>query len=146
MPKKERFRIYIAAYLILVKDGQVLLLKRANTGYQDGNYSLVAGHFEGAETAKQCIIREAEEEAGIKVATADLEVVHVMHRYRSDREYIDIYLRTNTWSGNIINNEPNKCDDLKWFSLDGLPNNILPETKLTLENIKRKIFYGEIGW
>ena len=146
MIKKERFRIYIAAYLILVKDGQVLLLKRANTGYQDGNYSLVAGHFEGAETAKQCIIREAEEEAGIKVATADLEVVHVMHRYRSDREYIDIYLRTNTWSGNIINNEPNKCDDLKWFSLDGLPNNILPETKLTLENIKRKIFYGEIGW
>jgi 8-oxo-dGTP pyrophosphatase MutT (NUDIX family) len=146
MPKKERFRIYIAAYLILVKDGQVLLLKRANTGYQDGNYSLVAGHFEGAETAKQCIIREAEEEAGIKVAPADLEVVHVMHRYRSDREYIDIYLRTNTWSGNIINNEPNKCDDLKWFSLDGLPNNILPETKLTLENIKRKIFYGEIGW
>jgi len=146
MIKKERFRIYIAAYLILVKDGQVLLLKRANTGYQDGNYSLVAGHFEGAETAKQCIIREAEEEAGIKVAPADLEVVHVMHRYRSDREYIDIYLRTNTWSGNIINNEPNKCDDLKWFSLDGLPNNILPETKLTLENIKQKIFYGEIGW
>jgi len=146
MIKKERFRIYIAAYLILVKDGQVLLLKRANTGYQDGNYSLVAGHFEGAETAKQCIIREAEEEAGIKVAPADLEVVHVMHRYRSDREYIDIYLRTNTWSGNIINNEPDKCDDLKWFSLDKLPNNILPETKLTLENIKHKIFYGEIGW
>lgn len=146
MTKKERFRIYIAAYLVLTKDGQILLLRRANTGYQDGNYSLVAGHLDGAETAKQCIIREAEEEAGIKMKPANLAVVHVMHRYRVDREYIDIYLKTNTWEGKVVNNEPKKCDELRWYSLDKLPENILPEVKLALENINKKIFYGEIGW
>ncbi len=146
MSKNERFRIYIAAYLILIKDGQVLLLRRANTGYQDGNYSLVAGHLDGAETAKQCIIREAKEEANLKLGPADLDVVHVMHRYRTDREYIDIYLKTDTWEGDITNKEPDKCDELKWCPLKNLPDNMIPEVKLALENMKKKVFYGEIGW
>ena len=146
MFKNEQFRIYIAAYLMLIKDGQVLLLRRANTGYQDGNYSLVAGHLDGAETAKQSIIREAEEEAGIKLKPADLEVVHVMHRYRTDREYIDIYLKTNAWEGEPTNMEPEKCDELKWYALGNLPDNIIPEVKFALENMKKNIFYGEIGW
>jgi len=146
MSKEERFRIYIAAYLMLIKDGQVLLLRRANTGYQDGNYSLVSGHLDGAETAKQCIIREAEEEAGIKLKPAELDVVHVMHRYRPEREYIDIYLKADAWEGEAINMEPDKCDELKWYPLENLPDNMIPEVKLALENTKKKIFYGEIGW
>ena len=94
-----------------------MLLKRANTGYQDGNYSLIAGHLEGGETAEQCIVREAKEEAGLKVEAAGLEVVQVMHRYRPEREYIDIYLKTDNWEGEPTNMEPDKCDDLKWFRL-----------------------------
>ena len=45
-----------------------------------------------------------------------------------------------------MNKEPKKCDELKWFPLDRLPDNILPEVKLALENTNKKIFYGEIGW
>ena len=147
MSKKERFRIFIAAYLVLVKDGQILLLKRKNTGYQDGNYSLVAGHLDGAETAKQSIIREAEEEAGIRLKLTDLEVVHVMHRYKPDeREYIDVYLQIDTWEGEVINKEPEKCDELKWFPLDDLPSNMVPEVRSAIENIEKKIFYSDVGW
>ena len=144
--KKNDLKIYIAAFLFLAKDGQILLLKRANTGYQDGNYGFVAGHLEGSETSKQCIIREAKEEAGLKLKLADLEVIHIMHRYRTEREYIDIYLKTDDWEGEPVNMEPDKCDELRWFSLKNLPKNIIPETKLAIENIKKKIFYGEIGW
>lgn len=146
MQQTARFKIYIAAYLILSKENKILLLKRANTGYQDGNYGFVAGHLDGEETAKACIIREAKEEAGIKLKEQDLKVLHVMHRFRPDREYIDIYLKTNHWSGEIKNMEPDKCDELKWFSLNQLPPNFVPENKLALENIEKKLFYGEIGW
>ncbi len=113
MSKKERFKPYAAAYLVLIKDNRVLLLKRFNTGYQDGNYSLIAGHLDGCETSKQCILREAREEAGIAINPTNLEVVHVMHRLSSDREYFDIYLRTDEWTGEIKNIEPDKCDELK---------------------------------
>jgi len=146
MSKKEKFKPYAAAYLVLIKDGQVLLLRRFNTGYQDGNYSLVAGHLDGGETTKQCIIREASEEAGIVVNPEDLEVIHTMHRLAPDREYFDIYLRTEKWTGDLTNMEPDKCDELKWYNMDGLPNNMLPEVKLALENINKNVHYGEFGW
>lgn len=144
--KSERFKAYIAVYLILIKDGRILLLKRANTGYQDGKYSLIAGHLEGGETTKQGIIREAAEEAGIILKPEDLEVVHVMHRYRPDREYFDIYLRAKKWSGEPKNNEPEKCAGLAWFEPEALPENIIPEVKLALENISKQQYYGEHGW
>ncbi|MBM5789580.1 NUDIX domain-containing protein [Candidatus Parcubacteria bacterium] len=147
MSGTERFRAYVAAHLVLHKDGQVLLLRRFNTGYQDGNYSVVAGHMEGRETAEQCIIREAKEEAGITLTPQDVHVVHVMHRLSiEDREYVDIYLTADTWSGEITNMEPEKCDALTWFSINDLPVNILPQIQLALNNIATGKFYGEIGW
>ncbi len=146
MSEKERFKPYVAAYLALIKDGQVLLLRRFNTGYQDGNYSLVAGHLDGGETTKQCIIREAGEEAGIVVSPENLEVVHTMHRLAPDREYFDFYLRAEKWTGDITNMEPDKCDELKWYRMDDLPDNVLPAVKLALENINNNVHYSEFGW
>lgn len=145
MNTKEKFKINIAAYLVLKKDGQILLLRRFQTGYQDGNYNLVAGHLDGGETAKQCIIREAEEEIGIILNLEDLKVVYVTHRI-SNQEYIDIYLSTNNWIGDIVNMEPQYCDDIRWFSVNNLPDNFSPDVKFALENIDKGIFYNEYGW
>ena len=146
MTHKEHFRIYVAAYLLLIKDGKVLLLRRINTGYQDGKYSLVAGHLDGEETAKQSIIREAKEEAGITLSSENLKVVHVMHRLTADREYIDIYLEAEKWDGEIKNMEPEKCGDLSWFPVKNLPQNIVPEVKFVVENLKSELMYSEFGW
>ena len=146
MSEKEKFKCYAAAYLVLVKGGQVLLLRRYQTGYADGMYSLIAGHLDGGETAKQCIIREAAEEAGIAVREEDLEVVHVMHRRSPPREYFDMYLRAEKWTGEIANKEPHKCDDLSWHALDDLPASLLPDVKSALEHIQKQIPYSEFGW
>ncbi len=142
MAKIERFTFLAAVYLILIKDGKVLLLRRCNTSYQDGNYGLVSGHLEGGETAKQGIIREAYEEAGIILNPEDLEVVNIMQV----REYFNIFLRAEKWSGDIINKELDKCDDLAWYDLNGLPKNIVPEIKFALENDIKKLQYTEFGW
>jgi 8-oxo-dGTP diphosphatase len=146
MASPERFKIHIAAYLALQKDGEVLLSRRFNTGYRDGEYSLVARHLDGGETAKQSIIREAREEAGITLNPQDLTVAHIMHRYRPDREYIDIFLTAEKWTGSPQNMEPDKCDDLRWFNLKNLPNNLLPEVRQALDAIIKGEFYGEFGW
>ena len=43
---KERNKIIPASYAVLIKDNKVLLVRRFNTGYEDGKYSLPAGHVE----------------------------------------------------------------------------------------------------
>lgn len=132
-------------HLFLVRNGQVLLLRRSNTGYEDGNYSVVAGHLNGDEEVKAATIREAVEETGIEVASQDLEVVGVMHR-RSDDERIDFFLVARSWSGRITNREPNKCDRLAWFDLDELPENVIPYVRRALENYRHGRWFDSFGW
>lgn len=149
--KKNRFRLVPACYLMLVKNDQLLMLRRFNTGYDDGKYGLVAGHLDGGETFRETMIREAYEEVGIKLKTEDLKVVHVMHRFAVPnplnlRERVDIFLQAGTWEGEPKNMEPNKCNDIRWFSIDKIPENTMLFIKQLLENYKNNILYSEFGF
>jgi len=138
-----------ASYLVLFRENKTLLLRRFQTGYEDGKYSVVAGHVDPGENFTQCIIREAKEEAGITLKREDLKVCHIMHRdshWAEDRERVDVFFTTDRWEGNISNMEPEKCDDLSWFDLDNLPENMIPYIRDTLHNISKGISYCEYGW
>ncbi|MFA6119457.1 MAG: NUDIX domain-containing protein [Parachlamydiales bacterium] len=135
-----------ASYLYLEKNNKILLLKRVNTGYEDGNYSLVAGHVEIGEPFSETIIREAFEESGIKIESKNLKVVHVLHRKSIDSERVDVFFTTDKWEGKIENKEPNKCSELEWFDINNLPKNIVPYVKFVIEKIKQDVFYSEYGW
>ena len=144
---KERFKLVPASYLVLIKDNKILLLRRYNTGYEDGNYSMIAGHLDGDETFIQAIIREAREEAGLEVSPDNLEVIHVMHRKKeTTHERIDIFIQAKEWRGEIKNLEPKKCDDLSWFDMDNLPGNVIPYVKHAIECIRERRVYSEHGW
>ncbi|MFA6190176.1 MAG: NUDIX domain-containing protein [Candidatus Staskawiczbacteria bacterium] len=143
--EKERHKITPASYLFLTKDNKVLLLRRYNTGYEDGKYSMIAGHVDQGESFTQCMVREAQEEAGILIKPENLTVVHIVNKY-IDSERIDIFFTTDKWVGEIINKEPQKCDDLSWFDLDNLPENVIPFVKNSIECIKNKILYSEAGY
>jgi 8-oxo-dGTP pyrophosphatase MutT (NUDIX family) len=147
---KRRNKVVPASYLVLRRDGKVLLLRRFNTGYEDGNYSMVAGHVDAGETFTGAIIREAKEEAGIDIDPKNLKVVHVMHRDSKEsdglNERIDIFLEATQWSGDIENKESHKCDDLSWFDITNLPENIIPYVRKAVECIRDDIFYSEYGW
>lgn len=145
MPK-DRFKIIPVSHLILIKNGKILLSRRFNTGYQDGNYSVAAGHLDGNETFINAMIREAKEEAGLDIKAEDLEVIHAMHRKSPPDERIDLFLKANKWQGEPKIMEPDKCDDLRWFPIDNLPANTVPEIKYAIKNIRNKIFYSEFGW
>jgi 8-oxo-dGTP diphosphatase len=135
--------IIAEVYLVLIQEDEVLLLRRYHTGYEDGNYSLVAGHLEEEETCKEAMIREAEEEAGIEIDYRDLEVVHVMHRKIEKKRRIAFFLRPSKWRNEPENREPDKCDDLSWYHLSQLPENIIPYIKEALINISEGNHYSE---
>ncbi|MFA7315627.1 MAG: NUDIX domain-containing protein [Candidatus Paceibacterota bacterium] len=141
----EKFKLIPAVHLILIKDNKVLLLRRFNTGYEDGNYSVPAGHLDGNESATSAMAREALEEACVRINSKDFEVVHVMHR-KAETERVDFFLVAKNYEGELKIGEVNKCDDLSWFPLNGLPNNMVPYVRYGIECYQNHIFYSEFGW
>jgi len=141
----ERFKLVSAVHIFLIRDGKLLLLRRFNTGYEDGNYSVVAGHLNGDEEVKTAVIREAHEEVGIRIAPADLQVVGVMHR-KSNDERVDFFLTAASWSGEITNMEPDKCDRLAWFAVQDFPENVIPYVRRAFDNYQRGKWFDSFGW
>ncbi len=117
--RAERFRAVVAVHLFLLRSNgeEVLLLRRANTGYMDGHCSFVAGHLDGGEWVETAAAREAFEEVGVQTREHDITVVGVMHRLAND-ERIDFFVTASTWRGEVHNAEPGKCDDLRWTRID----------------------------
>lgn len=143
---KERFKLIPAVYLVLREGNKVLLLRRANTGYQDGKYSVVAGHMDGDELGSTAMVREAKEEAGIDVDPSKLRFVHIAHRLSRNQvgqERLDLFYELSEWQGQVINAEPGKCDDLSWFDIDDLPADMLPFVRRALTDIANGVSYSE---
>lgn len=141
----KRFQLYGACYLVLIENGKILLGRRQGA-WAAGKYSMVAGHLDGGETMKQSMMREAHEEAGIILKPEDLEVVLVMHRKSADREYFDAFLQAKKWAGKIEILEPDKCDDLRFFPLDKLPEGLLDYIKVAIDCIHQGVHYIDYGW
>jgi len=144
MPK-DRFKLIASVYVLFVKDGKILMLRRANTGYMDGSYSLVAGHADGNEPLTAATAREAKEESGVTIAPADLRLAVTMHRIADD-ERLDFFFAPAAWTGEPQNMEPGKCDDLSWFPLDALPDNTIPYIREAIRCYREGMGYSEWGW
>ena len=130
------------AHLYLVKDHALLLMRRCNTGYQDGRYGLVAGHVEPGEDFVAAIIRETREEVGLTVRPDALEIVHVMYRLKTDDQRIAGFAQVRDWQGEPQIMEPDKCDDLRWFPLDALPENMVPYVRQCVTYIQQGVSYS----
>jgi 8-oxo-dGTP diphosphatase len=127
-----RFTLIPEAHLLLIDRGRILLLRRHNTGYEDGNYSVVAGHVDGGETARQALCREAWEEAGLRIAPDDVRMAHMIHR-RSAEGRVSFFFSASRWQGEPINREPHKCSELAWYPLHAMPGNVVPYVRHAVE-------------
>lgn len=119
-------------HVLLERDGRVLLMRRAGTGFFDGLYSLPGGHVEEGESLAATAVREMREELGIELAEAGLVVLGVVHR-RSDTNRIDFFLQAADWSGEPVIAETDKCDELVWCARDALPAAVVPYIRAALQ-------------
>lgn len=146
-----RFKVKVGVFLFLIQEEKVLLLRRYNTGIADGQYVVPMGGLSEDETATQAVIREAGEEAGIRLHHDDVHVCHVMYRFHRTPEgytfpQMDIYFKATCWDGVITNCEPNKCDELKFYPIEELPEATEPFILHALECMQKGIFFSEFGW
>lgn len=143
---ENRFKMLVAVHLVLVQDDQVLLAKRFNTGYEDGKFSVPAGHVDEGESSLSAMVREAEEEVAITIQKEDLEFGHVMHR-RGNRESVDFFFVCRKWQGTPKINEPDKCDGIEWFPINQLPENAIEYVKVGIgRSLENNANYTEMGY
>jgi 8-oxo-dGTP diphosphatase len=145
MSVKVRFKVIPAVYLVLIEEDRILLARRYNTGFHDGEFSLPAGHLEPNETLAQAVVREGEEEIWIRLTLKDLELIHVMHRKEPHENRVNFFFNAKKWKGEPKIMEPHKCDCLGWFDINKLPDDTIPYIKQAISYFLQKTPYSEHG-
>jgi 8-oxo-dGTP diphosphatase len=140
MKKEKRVSLVAAAHMVLEKKGKIYLMQRANTGYQDGCFGLPAGHLDHGETFLECAIREAKEEAGVKIQTKDVEYLHTIHKHSEhlSENRVEIFFITKKWTGEARILEPHKCSNSGWYGKNKLPKNMVDYVGESLKLIFKK--------
>jgi 8-oxo-dGTP pyrophosphatase MutT (NUDIX family) len=140
-----RAKFPVTIHLFLIRGSRILMLRRYQTGYMDGHYSVPAGHLDGEEKVRMAGVREALEEIGVQIDPAEMIFAGVFHRREGD-ERVDFFMQVKNWSGEPYNAEPEKCDELRWVDLDTLPENTIPYIRQAIGNFRARIPFEEFGW
>ena len=135
----------VTVHLLFFRQDQVLLLRRFNTGYADGQYSVPAGHLDGGETVIAAAVREGREETGVRIEAENVAFSSVVHR-RDGEERVDFFVHVRAWQGEPSNTEPDKCDELRWVDVNALPATVIPYVRESIRNHFDGIDFYEFGW
>ena len=137
---------------------EVLLLRRAGTGYGDGLYQPPGGYVVANESPAAAAIRECEEEAGIVIALDDLRPLCVMPYLQPARaststsvgspagQGIDFIMMAWRYAGTASIGEAHKADLLGWYPLDNLPAKTVPFLAPALACWRSTQWYLEFGF
>ena len=132
-----RTRFDIIAHTFVFDHHRLLLLRRANTGFLDGYYSLPGGHVEAGEEVAKGAAREVREEACIEI----LEIAPAIVMPYGDG--VDFLFEARRWRGTAEIGEPDRCDDLVWAPPDRLPQKTAPYLRKALELRSTGTWYHE---
>ncbi|HEU5016476.1 MAG TPA: NUDIX hydrolase [Pseudolabrys sp.] len=114
-------RPFLAVSAAIVRDGQVLVVRRARNPAL-GLYTLPGGAVEAGETLSEAVAREVMEETGLKVDPVGLagerEVIVRDAEGRTERHFVILCFAARWLSGEPTLNE--ELDDARWLNPDKL--------------------------
>ncbi|HEY1085334.1 MAG TPA: NUDIX domain-containing protein [Candidatus Saccharimonadales bacterium] len=149
MSKPDRHSIIPAVWVFIYnQNNEILLIRRFNTGWRDGWYTVPAGHMDGNESPRSAAARESKEEVGLDIDTANLEAIHtsIYQADSRDHERVSVFFKASNFSGNAHIAEPDKADELIWCKLNELPEKTVPILKHVLDMTKQGIAYSELNY
>ena len=117
----EKRMVLVAAAALVDVDGRVLLCQRPEGKQLAGLWEFPGGKVEAGETPEACLIRELEEELGIRVSHACLApFVFASHEYESFHLLMPLYL-VRRWEGQVTNREHKAMAWVRTIDMDSYP-------------------------
>lgn len=120
----------VAAAVLVVRDGHVLLVRRVNEPYR-GLWTLPAGFVNGGEDPAQAAERECLEETGLSVRVRRVYDIVSGREHPRGADFVIVY-----WA-DVIGGEMRAEDDadaVEWFDKDHLPPLAFLATKKVLQS------------
>lgn len=145
---RTRHAVSVSVFVIVRQGEDLLLLRRANTGWHDGCWSLPAGAHEGGETLEQAAVRELREETGLNVQERNLTLVHLLHCRAGDNgdEWLGAFFVAESWTGSPMLGEPGKHDRIGWHALSELPEPLIAYVRQGMEQGLQGTSFSAFGW
>ncbi|GAA1502686.1 NUDIX hydrolase [Streptomyces synnematoformans] len=138
LPRPHRHQEIVDVHLMLFRRApgpEVLLARRAGTGYADGLLNLPSGHLEEGEDVRAAVLREAAEEIGLVLAPEQVAAALVIqHKPPVGRPRMGWFFAAELPPGaRPVNAEPDKCAGIGWYPLDDLPDDTVAYCRAGLE-------------
>lgn len=133
-------------YLLVERDGRLLMGRRRNTRWASGLWLVPAGRVEPGETVIDAAIREAQEEIGLTLLPAQLSLRYVLHARWTGAPRVGFFFAVDGWQGEPVNAEPEKCSAIGWFPWTALPADTVDYAKAALADIAAGKLLGIWGW
>ncbi len=130
--------------IILNKDGHILVGKRKGSFAE--KWSIPGGGLEMGETFENTAIREIKEETNLDISEPKvIAVTNNLGTYKEEgKHYISIVLLAATYSGELKNMEPEKCEELIWIHPHNLPQPHFDASMLGVSCYLKSSFYEGI--
>lgn len=119
---------------VILNEKKELLLLLRNKQPEAGHWSIPGGAVEFNETLEDAIIREVKEETDVKIEILSLlgATNHILPE--EGIHWVTMPFLTRIIEGTPKNVEPQKHNELKWFDITNLPENITLTTKVALQD------------
>jgi ADP-ribose pyrophosphatase YjhB (NUDIX family) len=130
------FQLIVDIHLLLVSGGDLLLGRRANTGYGDGAYEPPSGRLAERETLVEAAVRVAASQVGVALDPARVSLAHVLHDV-SGAGRMAFFLTVDGWDGDTSPVPPagaGSYSDFGWYPLTDLPANMIDRARVAVRN------------
>jgi 8-oxo-dGTP diphosphatase len=131
------FQLIVDIHLLLVADGDLLLGRRANTGYGDGAYEPPSGRLAERETLVEAAVRVAAAQMGVALDPARVSLAHVLHDV-SGAGRMAFFLTADGWADEACplptGGGTRSYSDFGWYPLTDLPANMIDRARVAVRH------------
>jgi 8-oxo-dGTP diphosphatase len=127
---------HVATHALAIKDGQILLVKRAPHLINPNKYAFPGGFLDRDETTSQGVLRELQEETGYAGTVKQLfRICDNPNRPQEDRQNVALDFIIEV--GKKIGEPDGEATLVQWFSLSDLP----PENEFAFDHYEHIQLY-----